>query len=1346
MNTRPRPVPTPLRKWASAFAVLALLLMAAGRWYYLAETELIRQQKHEELDAIGELKAGQIQQWRRERMNDATRMAGGPLVRKAMSEFLREPGGPLRADLLERLKIERTAGGYSDALTFAPDGKLLLSALEAPEPMAPATRQAIAAAVASQGPVLSDFFRHADGVVHIDSAAAVRNAAGEAVAVAVLRSDATTYLYPLIQSWPTPSRSSETFIVQREGESVVWLNEARHRTNTALSFHEPLSKTNLPAVQAALGRLGVFEGVDYRGVAVLAHLEPVSGSSWFIVSKVDADEIFAEVRSQTSRVTLVVGLLILLAAAATASIYRRQGVAEIQQLNAELAQANEALRARIAERELAEAVVRAERQRFGDVLDLLPAYLILLTPDYRVPFANRFFRERFGEARGRRCYDYLFNRSEPCKVCETFSVFKTHAPHRWQWTGPDLRDYDIYDFPFKDTDGSPLIMEVGLDVTERKRAEEALRQASIYNRSLIEASLDPLVTISVEGKITDVNEASVQATGLKREQLIGTDFSTYFTEPEKARAGYQQVFSEGFVRDYPLAIRHTSGRVMDVLYNASVYKDEHGKVLGVFAAARDITERKRATESLRESEERFRRMAEAIEEVFWLTSAKSDQILYVSPAFEKVWGRPCAEVRANPRLWIEMIHPDDVQRVLSALGGLEKGRHFDIEYRIVRPDKVVRWINDRGYPLRDDTGEIILISGVASDITGRKRAEAEREQYFKLFMTSNELMCIADPNGAFLKTNPAFSRALGYSEAELVSKPFIEFIHPEDKQPTLDEMARQQRLGYSLNFENRYRCRDGSYRWLSWRANYIPEERLTYATARDISERRRAEEALREASLYNRSLIEASLDPLITISVEGKITDVNEASVQAAGLKREQLIGTDFSDYFTEPEKARAGYRQVFSEGFVRDYPLAIRHTSGRVTDVLYNASVYKDGHGRVIGVFAAARDITERKRAAESLRESEERFRSVVDAANIALFVDVDQKFAYLNPAAVRLLGAETPDQLLGQPVLARIHPDYHESIKQRAGMVYEGQAGAAPPQEEVFLRLDGTPVPVEGSASPIIYQHRRGAVVFLRDITERKRAEEEVLQLNAGLEQRVRDRTAELTAANQELESFSYAVAHDLRAPIRAMTGFSQALVEDYGRDLQGEARVFLDQIIHASRRMSELVDGLLTLSRCTRGELQRDRVDLSALCERLRAELTKTEPDRRVEWHIQPGLTACGDARMIEVVMSNLLGNAWKYTGRQPAPVIRVYAERVDGELRFCVADNGAGFDMQHAGQLFKPFQRLHRQEEFPGIGIGLATVERILHRHGGVIRVTAAVGVGATFSFLLPETEPMRKETS
>jgi len=297
----------------------------------------------------------------------------------------------------------------------------------------------------------------------------------------------------------------------------------------------------------------------------------------------------------------------------------------------------------------------------------------------------------------------------------------------------------------------------------------------------------------------------------------------------------------------------------------------------------------------------------------------------------------------------------------------------------------------------------------------------------------------------------------------------------------------------------------------------------------------------------------------------------------------------------------------------------------------------------------------------------------------------------------------------------------------------------GAAYECDAEVVRPDGGRrwVTVRGEAS----RDAAGKVVEMhgtvQDITARKLAEEEIRRLNADLERRVVERTAELTAANCELDSFAYAVSHDLRAPLRAMSGFSQALVEDYGGQLPDEAKGYLKQIDIASHRMAELIDGLLALSRITRGELRREGVEVTTLASGLLGELAQGEPERRVDVTVEPGLSTRGDPRMIEAMLRNLLGNAWKYTARAGAPCIRVYSEQRGGHPWICVADNGAGFDMAYADKLFQPFQRLHRQDEFPGIGIGLATVQRIVHRHGGAIEARGEPGRGAVLSFSLPD---------
>ncbi|NUP98487.1 MAG: PAS domain-containing protein, partial [Armatimonadetes bacterium] len=398
-----------------------------------------------------------------------------------------------------------------------------------------------------------------------------------------------------------------------------------------------------------------------------------------------------------------------------------------------------------------------------------------------------------------------------------------------------------------------------------------------------------------------------------------------------------------------------------------------------------------------------------------------------------------------------------------------------------------------------------------------------------------------------------------------------------------------------------------------------------------------------------------------------------------------------------------------------------------------------QDERGQVREVLGITHDSTRRQRAENALRRSEAIHRAIAQNVPRGLIFVVDPQLRYLvaeGPLAEQLGLALTavvgraPAEVIQEPLRSHVEDCFRRAL-----------AGESSSFERPFGgRLLWTQyVPLRDDAGQVV-----AAMSLILDVTEQheneqalRESEERYRRLAAELEQRVAERTAELQAANEELDGFAYAVSHDLRAPLRAMSGFSQALEEDYGERLDGEAKVFLEQISLASRRMGALIDGLLVLSRSTRGELQRDPVDLSALAARIREELTRGEPGREMVWEIEPGLTCRGDERMLEAVLRNLLGNAWKYTGATARPEIRFAQERRDGVLGWIVADNGAGFSMDHAVKLFQPFQRLHRQDEFAGIGIGLATVQRIVHRHGGQITATAAPGEGATFWFTVPE---------
>jgi PAS domain S-box-containing protein len=425
-------------------------------------------------------------------------------------------------------------------------------------------------------------------------------------------------------------------------------------------------------------------------------------------------------------------------------------------------------------------------------------------------------------------------------------------------------------------------------------------QESGYARSLIEASLDPLVTISAEGKITDVNEASVKVTGILREKLIGTDFTNYFTDPAKARQGYQQVFEKGFVSDYPLTIKSQTGKLTDVLYNASLYKNSKGIVLGVFAAARDVTEQK-WVKDLRiankelafQNEEKEKRAAELV--------IANEELAFQNEEKEK---RAAELLIANKEL---IFQNKEKEKRAAELVIANKELAFQNEVKENRAAELV--IANKELAFQNEEKE--------------KRAA-------ELVIANKELAFQSDE-----KENRA---------AELITANKELVFQNKLKKKKADELIIADK---ELDFQNKEKEKQ----------HIVNKEleALTYSA--------------KLASQYSLSLIEASRDPLFTISPAGKITDLNNASVMVTGVARKNLIGSYFFDYFTEPDAARKGYEEVFAKGFVTDYPLTIM--DDELTDVLFNGSVYKDDKGNEIGAVMVARDITVQKRISTELNEA---------------------------------------------------------------------------------------------------------------------------------------------------------------------------------------------------------------------------------------------------------------------------------------------------------------------------------------------------------------------------------------
>ncbi|GFO64992.1 PAS domain S-box protein [Geomonas paludis] len=505
------------------------------------------------------------------------------------------------------------------------------------------------------------------------------------------------------------------------------------------------------------------------------------------------------------------------------------------------------------------------------------------------------------------------------------------------------------------------------------------------------------------------------------------------------------------------------------------------------------------------------------------------------------------------------------------------------------------------------------------------------------------------------------------------------------------------------------------------------------ALRRIMKEQQEALEGQDQAPRCSRCLYSDTPVMLHSIDRNGLLLGVSNYWTEVLGYSREEVLGRRSIDFLTPASQRYAVETvlpQFFRDGYCRNVEYQLVKKNGAVIDVLLSAAAERDAQGAVSRSLAVMIDVTEWKAAEKALKESEARFRMIVETSQESIVAaDRIGCLSYLNRQFADMLGYEVVD-LLGRPFLELVDQALHDETAARQK---SRENGVSEHYETILVRKDGTRVWASVSAKPIhdasgVFQ---GSFAMISDVTRRKQAAEEIEVLHTHLSARA----LELETANEELEAFNYTVSHDLRRPLTAIYGFAQVIMELYGQQLEAQCRDYVQEIINGSIKMNHLIDTLLNFSRRYSVSLNRELVDVSGLAGEILAELRLSDPQRRAECVVQPGLVADADPQLLRVVLDNLLGNAWKYSAKKEEARLEFGTVQHQGRDAFFIRDNGAGFDMSHASELFKPFQRLHDPEDFKGTGIGLASVQRIIQRHGGQIWAEAEPGSGATFFFTL-----------
>ena len=871
----------------------------------------------------------------------------------------------------------------------------------------------------------------------------------------------------------------------------------------------------------------------------------------------------------------------------------------------------------------------------------------------------------------------------------------------------------------------------GLEALVNTRMRE-LREGEVRYRDLFDANPQPMWVYDLETlTFLAVNDAAVKHYGYSRDEFLQMRITDIRSQEEAARLMHRvDAVRKADVRDAGVwQHRRKDGTLIQVEVTAHTL--DFGGRRGQIVHVSDITKRLESEAKTRENEERYRALTELSSDWYWEQDEDS-RITLLSTPKSGTYGADLGAFLGKTRREV----PDVVyaESRLAALEAMIEARQPFLDFDIDRTyrDGPTRNVQLSGEPKFDASGRFAGYRGIGRDVTERRERDGALQRFSLAMDASADGIYVVDrASMRFIHVNASACAMLGREREDIlasgpegvlsVSREELTRIYDEviaGRGAAPVELPRQRPDGRKVWVEIQRRAKLTDAGW------------TIVTVSRDITERKRAEADLRLAA----SVFDHAQEGIFITDVGANIVSTNKRFTEITGYCAGEAIGRN-------PRLLKSG-RQ--GSDFYRSM-WAFINTHGYWTGELWNRrkdgveypqwlsiSAVRDDHGQVINYVAMFVDISQRVAAEQALRVSEEKFGKAFRSSPVFVSISTvaDGRYIDVNDAFLRGTG-HSRDAVIGNTAsdigLWKTAEDRQRAIDL---LLREGRVSRF---EAELCKKSGESMACEIWAEPITIEDRPCVIWVTSDVSVRKKTEVKILQLNAELEQRVAERTRALEVANTELEAFAYSVSHDLRAPLRAIQGFSNLVETQYASQLGEQGQHMLRRVGAGAQKMGLLIDDLLRLSRISRQAMKIQAVDLSALVRELAEELQAGEPGRRVEWIIAPQVTARGDAGLLRAALQNLIGNAWKYTSRRDAAHIEFGVAEQDGRPVYFVRDNGAGFDMTYAQKLFGAFQRLHSSTEFPGSGIGLATVARILHRHGGKVWAEGRVDEGATFYF-------------
>jgi PAS domain S-box-containing protein len=1330
------------RKLAAIFLLFSVIIVILGIYYYRYEKARIFKEQEISLSAIASLKIKQISQWYSDKLADAVLIKDNEPLVDRIKEFLKDENQTgLRKEITVWLEALNSQYDYNSVAVLDTLLRVRLATSNNDPLEDDSIRKELNNVIRYHKIRMTDLHKTGPGQsIRMDLLVPLLDPLSKeqkSIGLIILCIDPGKILFPLVQSWPTPSKSSETLVLRREGDSVVYLNELRNRKNSSLNLKFPLSNNKLLASKAVNGFEGVTEGVDYRNVPVIGSISKIEGLPWYMVAKTDKKEILAPFKRYSVITITVVILLMLINGCVFGFWIWQQRIKSFKNL----------LKSEISIRELEE--------RFTTAFRMSPVSVTISSiHDNKFIDINNTFLNDMGYTReeviGRtpRELDIWADENERLwiikEISEKGKIFGKIISYKTK-AGDII--YGLSSMSVVTVNGEPCNLSTAVNITESRKAEEKLKESEELFRKLFENMLngfaycqmlntdgDPLDFIYLE-----VNEAFGSLTGLK--DVKGKKVSEVIPGIQQADPELLERYSRVATTGKP-DVFEVWVEALKMWFSISVYSPQKGYFVAVFDV---ITLRKNAEKALRISEERYRNIFNSLIEGFCIIEMIFDtekrpvdyRFLETNSSFENQTG----------------LH-DVKGKLMTEIAPENEQFWYDIYGQVALTGEPVRFENEakalnRWFEVRATKVDGLQNQNVAiyfNDITERKNSEAalrESEDKFKyIFDHSVVGKSITLPTGE-IQVNNAFCEMLGYSHDELKSKKWKEISHPDDvelSQKEMDALVRGEKD--SSRFYKRYLHKNGDIVWTDVRTAVRRDENnkaVYFMTAIiDITERKKAEDALRESEDKFKYIFEHSVMGN-SISLPNGEVHFNKAFCEILGYTDEELRKMKWPE-FTHPDDFKITQkvidsivsRESESPRFIKRY---IRKDGSTVwADV--STSLRRDENGNGVYFMTTINDITDLKLAEEVLRNDEKRFRELIDALpQLYWTCRVDGPCDYLSKQWVEYTGIPEAEQL-DYRWLEQLHPDdraktiseWTEKVKTFDNFDIEFR----------IRRFDGEyhwfktrAVPIRNSEDQIVRWLGSNT-----DIDAIRKAEAQLINYSKDLEKSVALRTEQLEAANKELEAFSYSVSHDLRAPLRSVHGFTKILLEDYEAKLDDEGKRICRIITSSATQMGELIDDLLSFSRIGRSSLNPSEIDMKKMAKVVFEGITSPTERKRIKLKIGNLSNAYGDVTLFGQVWTNLISNAIKYSSKEDFPEITIGSKADRESVTYFIKDNGVGFDMKFAHKLFGVFQRLHSESEFEGNGVGLAIVQRIILKHDGKVWAEGALGKGATFFFSLP----------